>query len=178
MKLGENGCTLSSKSGSITTTFFLLPIENGYTRGDLMLRIHYYVGDVPQYMTARLGVDIPVSQMTYINNLTMKPLNTSVEGSAWFSALHPNIYVSQVSIPVASNVFAHKDYGFETKSIQQVQTYTELWDMGVRGFELVTRRAVTKSGTRYTTNNTWSLKTAHFVCDEVAHEVFDITSDD
>ena len=165
MKLGENGCTLSSGSGSITTTFFLLPIENGYTRGDLMLRIHYYVGDVPQYMTARLGVDIPVSQMTYINNLTMKPLKESVKGSAWFSALNSNIYLSQVSIPVASNVFASSIYfdGYDNLH-QQVKKYTELWDMGVRGFEFVNR----KSGYNVNINNqpTLSLSDAHFVVDE------------
>ena len=148
MKLGEEGCTLSSESGSITTTFFLLPIEGGYktSDGDLKLRIHYYVGDVPQYMTATLGVDIPVSQMTYINNLTMKPLNTSVDGSAWFSALHPNIYVSQVSIPVAGNVFANSVYGAPTNNYQQNATLSELWNMGVRGFEIVTQSAASLSG--------------------------------
>ena len=175
MKLGEDGCTLSSESGSITTTFFLLPIEGGYTKGDLMLRIHYYVDDVPQYMIAKLGVDIPVSQMTYINNLTMKPLNTSVEGSAWFSALNSNIYLSQVSIPVASNVFASSIY-FDgedyTNLHQQVKEYTDLWDMGVRGFEFVNRRAVTQKynligrPNGYNVNNTNTLANANFVVDE------------
>ena len=146
MKLGEDGCTLSNNSGSITTTFFLLPIEGGYTKGDLMLRIHYYVGDVPQYMTARLGVDIPVSQMTYINNLTMKPLKGSVEGSAWFSALNSNIYVSQVSIPVAGNVFANSVYGAPNNNHQQSMMLDELWNMGVRGFEIVTQSAANLTG--------------------------------
>ena len=151
MKLGEDGCTLYNNSGSITTTFFLLPIEKGYTRGDLMLRIHYYVGDVPQYMTARLGVDIPVSQMTYINNLTMKPLNASVVGSAWFSALHPNIYVSQVSIPVAANTFANSSYGVtDDKRTQQTLKIEDMWDMGVRGFEMVN----TSAGNATTTDAT------------------------
>lgn len=146
MKLGEDGCTLSNESGSITTTFFLLPIEGGYTKGDLMLRIHYYVDDVPQYMTARLGVDIPVSQMTYINNLTMKPLKGSVEGSAWLSALNSNIYVSQVSIPVAGNVFANSVYGAPNNNHQQSMMLDELWNMGVRGFEIVTQSAASLTG--------------------------------
>ena len=172
MKLGEDGCTLSNNSGSITTTFFLLPIEGGYTKGDLMLRIHYYVDDVPQYMTARLGVDIPVSQMTYINNLTMKPLKGSVEGSAWFSALNSNIYLSQVSIPVASNVFASSKYftGDAYNNLhQQVNEYTDLWDMGVRGFEFVNRRAVTRRNSwsdQKNVDNTHSLANANFVVDE------------
>lgn len=175
MKLGENGCTLSSGSGSITTTFFLLPIEGGYktSDGDLKLRIHYYVGDVPQYMTATLGVDIPVSQMTYINKLTMKPLKESVKGSAWFSALNSNIYLSQVSIPVASNVFASSIYfdGYDNLH-QQVKKYTDLWDMGVRGFEFVNRRAVTQKYSiigrpnGYNVDNTNSLANANFVVDE------------
>lgn len=180
MKLGEDGCTLSSMSGSITTTFFMLPIEGGYKTetgetGDLKLRIHYYVDDIPQSMTATLGVDIPVSEMTYINNLTMKSLTEDVVASSWFSALNSNIYLSQVSIPVASNVFASSIYftGEDYNNLhQQVKKYTDLWDMGVRGFEFVNRRAVTQKYSiigrpnGYNVDNTHTLANANFVVDE------------
>ena len=146
MDLGNEGCKLSSKNGSITTTFFMLPINGGYTNGDLKLIIHYYVDDVPQTMTATLGVDIPVSEMTYINNLTMKSLKTEVITSSWFQALNPNIYVSQVSIPVAGNVFASTTYGAPVNNYQQNATLSDLWNMGVRGFEIVTQSTGSLTG--------------------------------
>ena len=146
MNLGNEGCKLSNNKGSITTTFFMLPVNPSYTKGDLKLIIHYYVNDVPQTMTATLGVDIPICEMTYINKLTMKSLKTEVIGSAWFSALHPNIYVSQVSIPVAGNVFANSVYGAPTNNYQQNATLSDLWNMGVRGFEIVTQSAASVGG--------------------------------
>ena len=124
----------------------MLPINGGYTKGDLKLIIHYYVNDVPQTMTATLGVDIPVSEMTYINNLTMKSLKTEVITSSWFEALNPNIYVSQVSIPVAGNVFASQTYGAPANNYQQNATLSDLWNMGVRGFEIVTQSAASVGG--------------------------------
>ena len=148
MDLSKEDCKFSSKNGSITTTFFMLPVNgvnNGYTKGDLKLVIHYYVNDVPQTMTATLGVDIPICEMTYINNLTMKSLVTEgneVISSSWFEALNPNIYVSQVSIPVAGNVFASTTYGAPANNYQQNEPLSDLWNMGVRGFEIVTPSAV------------------------------------
>lgn len=141
MNLGNEGCKLPSKNGSITTTFFMLPINGGYKKGDLKLIIHYYVNDIPQTMTATLGVDIPVSEMTYINNLTMKDLKTEVISSSWFQALNPNILVSQVSIPVAANTFANSSYdeNINQYRTQQTKTIEEMWNMGVRGFEMVNR---------------------------------------
>ena len=171
---------LVAKGKSVKCTFFMLPGEayNEGNSGDLGLTVIYRVGNNPQVKTASLKKEIAPKKKYFFSNVKLPAIEENVSGSTWFSALSDNIYVSQVSIPVASNVFAHADYGFEAKSIQQVQTYTDLWDRGVRGFELVTRRAVTKSGTSYTAKNTWSLKTAHFVCDEVAHEVFDNTKAD
>lgn len=138
MKLGNEGCKLSSGNGSITTTFFMLPVNPGYAKGDLKLLIHYYVNDIPQTMTATLGVDIPICEMTYINKLTMKDLKTEVISSSWFQALNPNIYVSQVSIPVAANTFANSSYKItDIYRTQQTKTIEDMWNMGVRGFEMV-----------------------------------------
>lgn len=157
MNLGNEGCELFSTNGSITTTFFMLPVNtnkiNGcYTKGDLKLIIHYYVNDVPQTMTATLGVDIPICEMTYINNLTMKSLKTEIITSSWFQALNPNIYVSQVSIPVAANTFANSSYKItDTYRTQQTKKIEDMWNMGVRGFEMVNTSDGKKIGDNATT---------------------------
>ena len=152
MNLGNKGCKLSNKKGSITTTFFMLPVNGGYTKGDLKLIIHYYVDDVPQTMTATLGVDIPVSEMTYIKNLTMKDLKTEVISSSWFQALNPNILISQVSIPVAANTFANSSYKItDTYRTQQTKKIEDMWNMGVRGFEMVNTSDGGKIGDNATT---------------------------
>ena len=140
MNLPSGGSKLSSENGSITATFFLLPVD--ITPGDLMLRVYYYRNGTTQFMTARLGIDIPVKKLTYINNLKMKSLTDDVAGSKWFAALNPDVYVSQVSIPMAANTFANTSYGFSTTGTdvyrtQQTKTIEDLWDMGVRGFEMV-----------------------------------------
>ena len=171
---------LVNEGKAVKVTFFMLPGEtfNDNNSGDLGLTVIYRIGNNPQVKTATLNKEITPKKKYFFSNVKLPAITENVSGSSWFSALADNIYVSQVSIPVASNVFAHADYGFEAKSIQQVQTYTDLWDRGVRGFEFVTRRAVTGSTGNYKTDNTWSLSTAHFVCDEVAHEVFDNTEAD
>ena len=142
MNLPSGGSKLSSNNGSITATFFLLPVD--ITPGDLMLRVYYYRNGTTQFMTARLGIDIPVKKLTYINNLKMKSLAGEVVGSKWFAALKPDVYVSQVSIPMAANTFANTSYGFSTTGTdvyrtQQTKTIEDLWNMGVRGFEMVNR---------------------------------------
>ena len=140
MNLPSGGSKLSSENGSITATFFLLPVD--ITPGDLMLRVYYYRNGTPQFMTARLGIDIPVKKLTYINKLKMKSLADEVAGSKWFAALNPDVYVSQISIPMAANTFANTSYGFSTSGedvyrTQQTKKIEDLWDMGVRGFEMV-----------------------------------------
>ena len=170
MSFGEHVTFTHNGDESLTVTFFLLPRD--YDVGDLKLRVHYYVGTTTQFMEATLGLDIPVCEMTYINNLKLKDLKGEVQGSAWFSALDKNVYVSQVSIPVASNVFASSEYfkgDAYTNLHQQVKKYTELWDMGVRGFEFVNRRAVTRRNSwsdQKNVDNTHSLANANFVVDE------------
>ena len=183
------GLLVDPTTGFVDVTFFVFPgvtfndgnddaAEDKLTK-DLELTVIYQIDGIPQNRTAKIRKQIEPKKKYFFANVQLPEIPANgVSTSNWFNALDGKILLSQVSIPVASNVFAHADYGFEAKSIQQVQTYTDLWDKGVRGFELVTRRAVTKSDTRYTVKNTWSLKTAHFVCDEVAHEVFDNTKAD
>ena len=141
MSFGEHVTFTNNGDESLTVTFFLLPRK--YTPGDLKLRVHYYVGTTPQFMEATLGLDIPVCEMTYINNLKLKDLQGEVQGSRWFTALDENVYINQLSIPVAANVFANKYYSPDLENgkyrWQQEYDLETLWNYGVRGFELCTQ---------------------------------------
>ena len=175
------GLLVDPTTGFVDVTFFVFPgvtfndgnddaAEDKLTK-DLELTVLYQIDGIPQNRTAKIRKQIEPKKKYFFANVQLPQIPANgVSTSNWFNALDGKILLSQISIPVASNVFAHADYGFEAKSIQQVQTYTDLWDRGVRGFEFVTRRAVTGSEGNYDTDNTWSLSTAHFVCDEVPHE--------
>ena len=127
-------------SSALDLTFFLLPSAVNYTSGDLKLQVIYNVGGVPQMKTATIGTEIPARVKRYFKDVTLPSHTTKVDASVWFQALNPNILVSQVSIPVAANTFANSEYGVtETYRIQQTLTIEDMWDMGVRGFEMVNR---------------------------------------
>ena len=180
------GLLVDPTTGFVDVTFFVFPgvpfnygndevAEDSLLSRELELTVLYQIDGIPQNRTAKIRKQIEPKKKYFFANVQLPKIPANgVSTSNWFNALDSTILLSQVSIPVASNVFAHKNYGFVDKSIQQVQTYTDLWDRGVRGFEFVTRRAVTGSTGNYKTNNTWSLSTAHFVCDEVPHESAEI----
>ena len=136
MSFGEHVTFTNNGDESLTVTFFLLPRK--YATGDLKLRVHYYVGTTPQFMEATLGLDIPVCEMTYINNLKLKDLQGEIQGSRWFTALDENVYVNQLSMPVAANAFANTVYSADLNEFrtQQNKDITALWNLGVRGFEI------------------------------------------
>ena len=170
MGFGQNGIQGLAKGDVVKATFFILPsagIEENFKAEDLKLTVMYKVAGQPQIKTATIKKAISPCKYTHFTNVLLPKIDNKVKGSAWFSALDSNIYVSQVSIPVASNVFASSIYfkGDAYNNLhQQVKKYTDLWDMGVRGFEFVNR----KSGYNVNMNNqpTRSLTDAHFVVDE------------
>ena len=133
--------TLSNESTSaLDLTFFLLPSVAKYDSGDLRLQIMYEVNGTPQIKTATIGTDIPARVKRYFSNVKLPAISGEVDASKWFQALNPNVLVSQVSIPVAANTFANSKYGVtETYRTQQTLTIEDMWDMGVRGFEMVNR---------------------------------------
>lgn len=154
-------------------TFFLLPIVDfDKDIKDLKLQIFYEVNGTTQYMTATLGVDIDASRKYYFKNLKMKDVVTKVEGSQWISALVEEIYISQLSIPVAGNAFAsYYDDGDNNNDSEkffkeQVLDYKTLWNMGVRGFEFC--NSVTLS-----TSTSETLDNEPFVCNGQALNVTD-----
>lgn len=147
-------------------TFFVLPTQD-FNAGDLQLQIFFTLKGSPQVRTATINRPLYKMKKYHFKNLLMPKFDTKVSGSSWWQALDPNTLASQVSIPVASNVFASKQYFSKdtyTNYLQQVKSYTDLWDMGVRGFEFVNR----KSGYNVQLANqpTRSLADAHFVVDE------------
>lgn len=138
------------KDQYVDVTFFLLPRADEQIYGTLDLTVFYKVGNSSQVKTATLNKGIAPRTKTYIKNIKL-PQITNVNASSWWSALPPATLFSQVSIPVAGNVFATKknivldgtlaDYD-ETYFHQQTKTISELWSMGVRGFELCCQSAL------------------------------------
>lgn len=168
-------------------TFFVLPTyqnsdvildDDNADYNDLQLQVMYSVGGSPQIKSATIKANITKSRKHLFKKVKLPAITQAVTGSNWFEGLADNILLSQVSIPVASNVFANATYfsgvdGIGAANYQQVKDYETLWDMGVRGFEFVNRRAVTfKDGGWFgedgcNVNNNHSLSTANFVVDEV-----------
>lgn len=149
--LGTNGEGVTiTKDQYVDVTFFLLPRADEQTYKALDLTVFYKVGNASQVKTATLNKGITPRTKTYIKNIKL-PQITNVNASSWWSALPPATLFSQVSIPVAGNVFATKknieldgslaNYD-ETYFHQQTKTISELWSMGVRGFELCCQSAL------------------------------------
>lgn len=136
------GDGLPVKEGkAVKVTFFMLPDEtfNVGDSGDLGLTVIYRIGNNPQAKTATLNKKITPKKKYFFSNVKLPAIDESVSGSSWFSALAPQILLSQVSIPVASNMFANTKYAktnVNDYTTQQTNYLKELWDMGVRGFEL------------------------------------------
>ena len=137
------GVTIT-KDQYVDVTFFLLPRADEQIYKTLDLTVFYKVGNSSQVKTATLNKGIAPRTKTYIKNIKL-PQITNVNASSWWSALPPATLFSQVSIPVAGNVFATKgniklDGSLEEYDVthfhQQTKTISELWSMGVRGFEL------------------------------------------
>jgi hypothetical protein len=125
-------------SSALDLTFFLLPSIENYPIGDLKLQVVYVVDGVTQIKTATIGTDIPARVKRYFKDVVLPSHTKEVDASVWFQALNPNILVSQVSIPVAANTFANSEYGLkDTYRTQQTLPIEDMWDLGVRGFEMV-----------------------------------------
>lgn len=154
----------------LDATFFILP--ETIEAKDLTLRILFKLGTSTLSRSAIINKEIIGGKKYCFNDVQLEDFSGTIEGGSWFDTLAPEILMSQLSIPVASNVFATEANGFGGNSEQQVLTLDELWSVGVRGFELVNRRTVTitQSWGRYTVNNDWTLADAHFVVDENPHE--------
>ena len=150
---GTSGLELTANTGTLTTTFFLLP-NTGFNEitGDLKLKVIYNLDDSPQTKTATIKKKIEPKKKYFFKETKLPAINQEVNGSTWFSALDKDILVSQVSIPVAANVFANNYYTTDLNQYytQQTKDITTLWNAGVRGFELCNQSVISPSETNWT----------------------------
>ena len=172
MHFEENPVTLEPKQ-FLDVTFFLLPEQ--IAAGDLTLQIIFKLGSTTMSRSAVINQALLGGKKYRFEDVKLEDFKENINAGSWFDTIDPNTYLSQLSIPVASNVFATKANGFADKSLQQVLDLDALWQLGVRGFELVNRRTVEITNgwfgnKTYSVNNDWSLANAHFVCDEVPKE--------
>ena len=135
---------------AVKVTFFMLPGEtfNDNNSGDLGLTVIYRIGNNPQVKTATLNKEITPKKKYFFSNVKLPAITENVSGSSWFSALAPQTLFSQVSIPVASNMFANPKYATTNVNYfttQQTTYLKEMWNMGVRGFELCNQSSTDKN---------------------------------
>ena len=135
---------------AVKVTFFMLPDEtfNDNNSGDLGLTVIYRIGNNPQVKTATLNKEITPKKKYFFRNVKLPAITENVSGSSWFSALAPQTLLSQVSIPVASNMFANPKYATTNVNYfttQQTTYLKEMWNMGVRGFELCNQSSTDKN---------------------------------
>ena len=149
---GTSGLELTANTGTLTTTFFLLP-NTGFNEnnGDLKLKVIYKLDDSPQTKTAIIKKEIKPKKKYFFKDVKLPAITQQINGSTWFSALDDDILVSQVSIPVAANVFANKHYtpSLEDYYAQQTKDITTLWNAGVRGFELCNQSVISPNTTAW-----------------------------
>lgn len=122
-------------------TMFLLPTASFESANkDLIIQIFYTINGVQYVKKATLGKEIKPQWKYFFKDMYLpKLVSTEVTGSNWYSGVEDNVLVSQISIPVAGNAFSQQYSGTDSKYYkEQVKTYTELWEMGVRGFEFKT----------------------------------------
>lgn len=169
-----DGVVLTGNSGNkADVTFFLLPTAN-IESGDLRLQVFYTYKGSPFVKSLKIGKQLTAKKKYYFRNVQLPEITSTVEGSSWFSALDPNVLISQLSIPVAGNAFSsyYEDTSTDPAKNQmyyreQSLHYTDLWNKGVRGFEFVTAHG--KSNFDNSTSGT--LENNRFVCNKTALEV-------
>lgn len=172
-----DGVVLTGNSGNkADVTFFLLPTAN-IESGDLRLQVFYTYKGSPFVKSLKIGKQLMAKKKYYFRNVKLPDITSTVEGSSWFSALDPNVLISQLSIPVAGNAFSkyYKDTSADPNKNEkyykeQSLSYMDLWNKGVRGFEFSTAWGSGKDGSTRGT-----LKTNRFVCNGQA---MNVTADD
>lgn len=151
---------------TVDVTFFVLPSAN-IADGNLRLQVFYNHNGSPYVKTLKIGKELTARKKYYFRNVQLPQIDAKVQGSTWFSALDPNVYISQLSIPVAGNAFSSY-YDKENPQYYKEQTsnYIELWNKGVRGFEFSTSH-----GSGYDNSKTGTLEDNRFVCNGQAMQV-------
>lgn len=148
-------------------TFFVLPTAD-LTKGDLRLQVFYTYNGSPYVKTLQIGKELKARKKYYFRNVKLPKIDANVQGSTWFSALDPNVYISQLSIPVAGNTFSNYYSGADSAYYQeQTLNYLQLWNKGVRGFEFSTAHGKTN----FDNSTSGTLENNRFVCNGKAMNV-------
>lgn len=148
----------------IDVTFFLLPGKNLNIggSGELKLVVYYKTSEGLVKKSAQIAKELEAGRKYYVNDVLLPPVKLAfggVSGYNWFNQLPEQALFSQVSMPVAGNVFAvDGTTNVHASNSQQVKDYITLWNMGVRGFEFVNPHTMD-----YTNDNIGSVG---FVCAE------------
>ncbi|MGN0091389.1 MAG: hypothetical protein ACI36Z_10620 [Alloprevotella sp.] len=166
MTMPDGGVTLTNRT-KMDFTFFVLPTAANIASKDLKLQIFYQYNGSPFVKTLTIAKEITPKKKYFFKNIALPDVDSDIDGSAWFSALAPNIYLSQISIPVAGNSFSSYYSGSDEQYYkEQSLHYTALWNKGVRGFEFSTSYG---TGTDNSTSGT--LADNRFVCNGKAMDV-------
>lgn len=133
-----NGARME-RDTKLNFTFFIVPTKD-FDASKLQLTFTY-IGSQGSltYKTATINKGIQMRKKYFFNNISFPAISAELSPSKWFSLLDDNIYLNQLSIPVAGNAFSN-DYSAANVAFhkEQVTDYVTLWNQGVRGFELVT----------------------------------------
>ena len=172
------GLSVDPKTGFVDVTFFVFPgvifndgnddAAEDKLNKDLELTVIYRIDGIHQNRTAKIRKQIEPKKKYFFADVQLPKIQAGkVPVSNWFNALDGKILLSQVSIPVASNVFANPEYAYNVNAYttQQTQTIEKLWNMGVRGFELCNRSAA-KQGRHTATVQAASLDTLAMIASE------------
>lgn len=133
VSLPSDGIKLG-KDQSVVVTFFILPtatFEDGNT--DLKLDVGFILDNTNAIKTCTLGKEVKAHCKYYFSNITLPTISSENITSNWVGQLEDDILISQLSIPGAGNAASAS----ATKYREQTKSLTELWNMGVRCFELV-----------------------------------------
>lgn len=127
------------KGTKLDFTFFVIPTKNFAAKELKLTFVYLDTHGVLTNKTASIGRGIEMKKKYFFKNITFPAINADPSPSMWFSMLDNDIYLNQLSIPVAGNAFTN-DYTDTDAAYhkQQVTDYLSLWNQGVRGFELVT----------------------------------------
>lgn len=141
IQLGASGISLT-KGNVLRVTALLLP--TAVTEGDLRITISgnsNFGGDQTGVLKE---VSLQAHKKHYIANLPLK--DEPVEGNNWITRLEDDILLGGLSIPGAANAFSSAYNSTNSQYYRtQSKSFTDLWNMGVRCFELVSDRPSSSS---------------------------------
>lgn len=126
---------------SLDVTFFILP--EILASNTLELQVIFTLDGTRTSKSAKISAELSGGKKYIFNDVKLPDFTTIVPPSSWWETISPDVLLSQISLPVASNVFANDEYNVSDPNFQQQQMkIDDLWAMGVRGFEICNQSMV------------------------------------